>query len=78
MYEVRSGVVDFPFLLTGTKVVLCVLDTSPLCAAGLLWIAPAHKGWILGTIFLPEHGVSVPGGSREPWGCGTDGRGQRG
>lgn len=53
MYEVRSGVVDFPFLLTGTKVVLCVLDTAPLCAVGLVWIAPAHKGWILGTICSP-------------------------
>jgi len=46
------------------------------------------SGWILGTIYLPKEqccsgtaahgggGVTVPGGVPEPWGCGTEGRGQ--
>jgi len=35
------------------------------------------KGWLcIGTAAQGGGGVTIPGGVPEPWGCGTEGRGQ--
>ena len=62
-----------------TKTVLTCRDIF-----GYSWVG---SGWLLGTIPSPkssqavaqlhrEWGVTIPGGVPEPWGCGTEGRGQ--